>query len=87
MVSLLFPCIFLLKDGSVGVLEGLASRYADQFTTHYQDVLDHLGQLRTEALATRPPPAVGGHEANAGPDAEATSAGMLGFLATRRNIS
>ncbi|KAA0201843.1 hypothetical protein HAZT_HAZT000281 [Hyalella azteca] len=48
-------------DGSRGVLEGLASRYADQFSTHYQDVLDHLEQLRTSAVvSTHPAPVAGG---------------------------
>lgn len=31
------------------MLEGLASRYADEFSTHYQDVFDHLDNLRMEA--------------------------------------
>ncbi|CAH2071036.1 unnamed protein product, partial [Iphiclides podalirius] len=34
------------KDGDRGYLEGLASRYADLFSTHYGDVLDHLEELR-----------------------------------------
>ncbi|KAK7037722.1 hypothetical protein SK128_022224, partial [Halocaridina rubra] len=38
-------------DGVRGVLEGLASRYADEFNTHYQDVFDHLDKLRMEAWA------------------------------------
>ncbi|XP_045766167.1 uncharacterized protein LOC123867896 isoform X3 [Maniola jurtina] len=33
-------------DGDRGYLEGLASRYADLFSTHYGDVLDHLEELR-----------------------------------------
>ncbi|CAM1297546.1 SASH1 (predicted), partial [Pycnogonum litorale] len=32
-------------DGSQGFLEGLASRYAEQLRTHYQDVLERLGEL------------------------------------------
>ncbi|XP_064114714.1 uncharacterized protein LOC135220969 isoform X4 [Macrobrachium nipponense] len=39
------------QDGVRGVLEGLASRYADEFNTHYQDVFDHLDKLRMEAWA------------------------------------
>ncbi|KOB73481.1 Uncharacterized protein OBRU01_10628, partial [Operophtera brumata] len=34
------------SDGDRGYLEGLASRYADLFSTHYGDVLDHLEELR-----------------------------------------
>uniref|UniRef100_A0A1Y1LAL0 Sterile alpha motif domain-containing protein 5 n=1 Tax=Photinus pyralis TaxID=7054 RepID=A0A1Y1LAL0_PHOPY len=33
-------------DGERGYLEGLASRYADLFSTHYGDVLGHLEDLR-----------------------------------------
>ncbi|KAJ8954623.1 hypothetical protein NQ314_007061 [Rhamnusium bicolor] len=33
-------------DGERGYLEGLASRYADLFSTHYSDVLGHLEDLR-----------------------------------------
>lgn len=36
----------LFQDGDRGYLEGLASRYADLFSTHYGDVLDHLEELR-----------------------------------------
>lgn len=36
----------LLQDGERGYLEGLASRYADTFNTHYGDVLEHLEELR-----------------------------------------
>ncbi|XP_068228607.1 uncharacterized protein [Palaemon carinicauda] len=39
------------QDGVRGVLEGLASRYADEFNTHYQDVFDHLDKLRMDAWA------------------------------------
>lgn len=35
-----------LQDGERGYLEGLASRYADLFSTHYGDVLSHLEDLR-----------------------------------------
>ncbi|KAJ3627359.1 hypothetical protein MTP99_014742 [Tenebrio molitor] len=34
------------RDGERGYLEGLASRYADLFSTHYGDVLGHLEDLR-----------------------------------------
>ncbi|XP_059488398.1 uncharacterized protein LOC132204131 isoform X2 [Neocloeon triangulifer] len=35
-------------SGERGYLEGLASRYADRFNTHYQDVLEHLEELRRQ---------------------------------------
>ncbi|XP_068085600.1 uncharacterized protein [Anabrus simplex] len=35
-----------VECGERGYLEGLASRYADLFNTHYGDVLDHLEELR-----------------------------------------
>lgn len=38
--------LFFSQDGDRGYLEGLASRYADLFSTHYGDVLDHLEELR-----------------------------------------
>lgn len=41
--------ITVFQEGVRGVLEGLASRYADEFSTHYQDVFDHLDNLRMEA--------------------------------------
>ncbi|KAJ9582774.1 hypothetical protein L9F63_022885, partial [Diploptera punctata] len=34
------------ESGERGYLEGLASRYADLFNTHYGDVLEHLEDLR-----------------------------------------
>jgi hypothetical protein len=34
------------QSGERGYLEGLASRYADLFNTHYGDVLEHLEDLR-----------------------------------------
>ncbi|XP_018318482.1 uncharacterized protein LOC108732284 isoform X2 [Agrilus planipennis] len=37
-------------DGERGYLEGLASRYADLFCTHYGDVLNHLEELRKKEL-------------------------------------
>lgn len=36
------------QEGERGILEGLASRYADQFNTHFQDVLEHLEYLRCQ---------------------------------------
>lgn len=36
----------MFQDGERGYLEGLASRYADTFNTHYGDVLEHLEELR-----------------------------------------
>lgn len=44
--------IFLLQDGERGYLEGLASRYADLFSTHYGDVLSHLEDLRRAEWTT-----------------------------------
>ena len=38
--------IFYFQSGERGYLEGLASRYADLFNTHYGDVLEHLEDLR-----------------------------------------
>lgn len=38
--------VFCFQDGERGYLEGLASRYADLFSTHYGDVLGHLEDLR-----------------------------------------
>ncbi|KAK6645253.1 hypothetical protein RUM43_001529 [Polyplax serrata] len=35
-----------ILSGEKGYLEGLASRYADLFNTHYGDVLEHLEELR-----------------------------------------
>lgn len=37
---------FSFQEGDRGYLEGLASRYADLFSTHYVDVLAHLEDLR-----------------------------------------
>lgn len=41
-----------MQDGERGYLEGLASRYADLFSTHYGDVLSHLEDLRRAEWAT-----------------------------------
>lgn len=38
--------MFSFQEGERGYLEGLASRYADLFSTHYVDVLAHLEDLR-----------------------------------------
>lgn len=40
---------YTMQDGKRGVLEGLASRYADEFSTHYQDVMEHLEGHRVDA--------------------------------------
>ncbi|CAL4064903.1 unnamed protein product [Meganyctiphanes norvegica] len=40
---------YTMQDGKRGVLEGLASRYADEFCTHYQDVMEHLEGHRIDA--------------------------------------
>lgn len=49
-MSLSLTCFFL-QDGERGYLEGLASRYADLFSTHYGDVLAHLEDLRKIEVA------------------------------------
>ena len=41
--------LLLLQDGRTGYLNGLASRYADDVQTHYQDVLQQLEVLRQQA--------------------------------------
>lgn len=49
--------IAFLQEGERGYLEGLASRYADLFRTHYGDVLEPLEELRrreTNASARMP---------------------------------
>lgn len=38
--------VYVLQEGERGYLEGLASRYADLFSTHYGDVLEPLEELR-----------------------------------------
>ncbi|XP_054268347.1 uncharacterized protein LOC128990108 isoform X2 [Macrosteles quadrilineatus] len=43
------------SEGQRGYLEGLASRYADLFNTHYRDVLDHLEELRKREWAELSP--------------------------------
>lgn len=49
--------IAFFQEGERGYLEGLASRYADLFRTHYGDVLEPLEELRrreTNASARMP---------------------------------
>lgn len=49
--------VCVLQEGERGYLEGLASRYADLFRTHYGDVLEPLEELRrreTNASARMP---------------------------------
>ncbi|XP_046671113.1 uncharacterized protein LOC124361123 [Homalodisca vitripennis] len=43
------------SEGQRGYLEGLASRYADLYNTHYRDVLDHLDELRRREWAELSP--------------------------------
>ena len=43
---ILLLLLLLFQSGERGYLEGLASRYADLFNTHYGDVLEHLEDLR-----------------------------------------
>lgn len=53
VINLIFSSLtcFFLQDGDRGYLEGLASRYADLFSTHYGDVLAHLEDLRKTEVA------------------------------------
>lgn len=44
----------LFQTGERGYLEGLASRYADRFSTHYGDVLEHLEDLRRKEWEETP---------------------------------
>ncbi|GLG94966.1 Sterile alpha motif domain-containing protein [Gryllus bimaculatus] len=44
-----------IQTGERGYLEGLASRYADLYRTHYGDVLDHLEELRRREWAEMSP--------------------------------
>ncbi|XP_019772734.2 uncharacterized protein LOC109546269 isoform X2 [Dendroctonus ponderosae] len=43
------------QEGERGYLEGLASRYADLFSTHYGDVFGHLEDLRKAEVAETSP--------------------------------
>lgn len=45
-------CYF--QEGEQGYLEGLASRYADLFRTHYSDVLEPLEELRRRETNASP---------------------------------
>lgn len=47
--------MLIFQDGERGYLEGLASRYADLFSTHYGDVLSHLEDLRRRDWAEMSP--------------------------------
>lgn len=47
--------IFIFQEGERGYLEGLASRYADLYNTHYRDVLEHLEELRRREWAELSP--------------------------------
>lgn len=46
------PSVF--QEGEQGYLEGLASRYADLFRTHYGDVLEPLEELRRRETNASP---------------------------------
>jgi len=48
------PDFLLFQTGDRGYLEGLASRYADSFNTHYGDVLEHLEDLRRKEWEETP---------------------------------
>lgn len=45
---------WLFQEGERGYLEGLASRYADLFRTHYGDVLEPLEELRRRETNASP---------------------------------
>ncbi|XP_073978823.1 shal K[+] channel interacting protein isoform X3 [Rhodnius prolixus] len=47
--------IMLAQTGERGYLEGLGSRYAELFNTHYSDVLGHLEELRQREWAELSP--------------------------------
>ncbi|XP_012289035.1 uncharacterized protein LOC105704408 isoform X2 [Orussus abietinus] len=47
-------CTEELQEGERGYLEGLASRYADLFRTHYGDVLEPLEELRRRETNASP---------------------------------
>ncbi|KAH1012541.1 hypothetical protein HUJ05_011685 [Dendroctonus ponderosae] len=49
------PAAFFDMEGERGYLEGLASRYADLFSTHYGDVFGHLEDLRKAEVAETSP--------------------------------
>ncbi|KAF0771507.1 Sterile alpha motif domain-containing protein 5 [Aphis craccivora] len=42
-------------NGERGYLEGLASRYADLYNTHYRDILEYLDELRATEWAELSP--------------------------------
>jgi len=44
-----------LQNGERGYLEGLASRYADLYNTHYRDILEYLDELRAAEWAELSP--------------------------------
>ena len=46
VIIIIIVIFFNFQSGERGYLEGLASRYADLFNTHYGDVLEHLEDLR-----------------------------------------
>lgn len=55
LANLNLPFPLCSQDGERGYLEGLASRYADLFNTHYRDVLVHLEDLRRREWAELSP--------------------------------
>lgn len=51
----IFIFFFFLQNGERGYLEGLASRYADLYNTHYRDILEYLDELRAAEWAELSP--------------------------------
>ena len=49
-----FRFFWVFQEGEQGYLEGLASRYADLFRTHYGDVLEPLEELRRRETNASP---------------------------------
>ncbi|XP_025424740.1 uncharacterized protein LOC112693762 [Sipha flava] len=46
---------YTTQNGERGYLEGLASRYADLYNTHYRDILEYLDELRAAEWAELSP--------------------------------
>lgn len=55
VILMTFSVFFYLQIGERGYLEGLASRYADLYNTHYRDILEHLDELRAAEWAELSP--------------------------------
>lgn len=55
IVTFFFYSFFFFQNGERGYLEGLASRYADLYNTHYRDILEYLDELRAAEWADLSP--------------------------------